>query len=416
MSNSPWPLAAACVLAFGVTLAAQPAKTPDKTPDKTTDSSLHPKSISEVGGRSYALWLDDLKARDASKRADAIVNLLGFGEGAADAVPAVLDRLQDGDVSVRTKAVLFLKVVTVRDKDKVKVVEALARSLGGSATLPRDPQAIVRYDAATALLRFAEDGKPAVNALLVGLKDSACWEIRQASVIALRRAAWDTKAGPDPRASRALLDVLTQDPVERVKLEATISLGAMGRPPEPRLLADVVQALQLQGKTRDKPIRLWSHVSLVLLDDAKGAEKSLAEIRELMRSPEREVRLQCLLALGALGTKARPCIPDVLGMLEDKEKEVIGAAISVLPALDDHGPRVLNPLIKITKGSEQPLVYMACAALGEIGVAQPDVMDALTAVTQRKELETQLRQAVEKVVDKLKHPPPPKKEPKDRDR
>jgi HEAT repeat protein len=404
MSMSCRPLAAVCVLAFAGTLAAQSAKTSPDSSKTSSESSTRPPSITEVGGRSYGQWMNDLRSPDASKRADALLNLPFFGEVAADAVPAVLGHLQDPDVGVRTKAVNFFKVAHVRDKDKAKVVEALAQRLVGGPSVPVDTQAIVRYEAVTVLMRFPEDGKPAIPALLEGLKEKSCWETRHACVLVLRRAGWDPKTGPEPRVTRALLNQLTADRVERVKLEITISLGAMGRPSDPKLLAEVVDTLQRQGKTPDKPLKLWSHVSLMLLDD-KIAEKSLTEIRTLLHSPERETRLLCLMALAMLGSRARAAVPDVLEMLDDKEKEVVGAAISALPNMDDRGPRVLNALIKITKGSEQPLIVLSCVALGEIGVAQPEVMEALTAVTQRKELEAQLRQGVEKIIEHLKKPP-----------
>ncbi len=402
MSMSCRPLAAVCLLAFAGTMPAQSAKTTPEPARPSPESSKSPPSITEVGGRSYGMWMNDLKSTDPSRRADALLNLPFFGEVAADAVPAVLGHLVDRDVGVRTKAVQFLKAAHVHDKDKVKVVEALAQRLGAGTT-GMDSQAIVRYEAATALMRFAEDGKPAIPALLEGLKDNTCWEIRHACVLVLRRAGWDPKTGPEARVTRALLNQLTADRVERVKLEITTSLGAMGRPSDPKLLAEVVDALQRQGKVQDKPLKLWSHVSLMLLDD-KIAEKSLTEIRTLLHSPEREIRLQCLMALSMLGSRARTAVPDVLEMLDDKEKEVVGAAISALPRMDDRGARVLNALIKITKGSEQPLILMSCIALGDIGIAQPDVTEALTAVTQRKELEAQLRQVVEKILEKLRNP------------
>jgi HEAT repeat protein len=393
------PVAVTCVLAFAGTLNAQALKTQPAPPMQTT-------SITEVGGKTFAQWLAELKHADSSRRTEALINLLAFGETAGDAVPQVIDRLQDGDMCVRAKAVLFLKNAYVRDKDKVKVVEALARCIGGNSSTPRDTQGIVRYEAAVALMRFPEDGKAAINALLVGMKDPQCWELRQVCIIALRQAARDPKTGPDPRATKALLTVLRDDRNERVRTEATISLGAMTRPQDPQLLADVVQALQGQIKAHDKPLALWSHVSLMALDD-KVTEKSLTEIGKLLKSPEREIRLQCLTALAAMGGKARAIVPEILAALQDKEKEVVQAAIAALPHMDDRGPRVLNALIAITKGSDQPLIFAACAALGQFRVAQPEVLEALTAVSQRKELDPQARQTVEKIVENLKKPPAP---------
>jgi hypothetical protein len=125
---------------------------------------------------------------------------------------------------------------------------------------------------------------------------------------------------------------------------------------------------------------------------------------KLLHSPEREIRVQCLHALGAIGGKARTAIPDVIEALNDKETQVITAACQALPHMDDHSPRVVNALVKITERSEQSLIYAGCEALGEIGVTQPEVMTALESVANRKELDPQLRQAVGGILDKLKKP------------
>jgi HEAT repeat protein len=220
--------------------------------------------------------------------------------------------------------------------------------------------------------------------------------------VVLRRAAVDKKEGPDSRATRALLKAL-RDPVEHVRLEATISLGAMGKPVDNQLLLTVVRALQEQLNYRDKALSLWSHVALLALDD-QVTEKSLAAIGKLLHSPEREIRVQCLTALGAMGGKARTLIPDMLVALDDKEVEVIAAACRALPRMDDHSARVLNALIKVTERPEQMLVYTACEALGEMGVPHEEVMNALEAVRGRKELEPKLRQAVGGIVEKLRKP------------
>src|SRR5262249_38696857 len=160
----------------------------------------------------------------------------------------------------------------------------------------------------------------------------------------------DKMSGPDPRATRALLTAL-HDPTERVRLEATVSLGAMGKPGDPQMLASVVHALQGQLNFKDKALALWSHVSLLALDD-KVTDQSLAAIAKLMHSPEREIRLQCLLALAAMGAKARTCIPDIIEMLDDKEQTVVGAACTALAHMEDHSARLLNGLIKVSERKE----------------------------------------------------------------
>jgi HEAT repeat protein len=349
-----------------------------------------------VGGRTLAQWMADLKHPDPSKRAEAIISLLGFGPGAVDAVPGIIDRCRDGDASPRAKAVIVLKLMHVRERDIPKIVDALARRLS------EDPQTIIRYEAAQGLVRYADEARSAIPALIKGMEDPGCWEIRHTCIIALRRAAFDPKTGPDPRATQALVRAL-RDPVSKVRMEATLSLGAMGAPQDPHLLATVVNALQSQLGYKDKILSLWTHVSLMALDD-KVTDKSLEAILKLLQSPERDIRVQALVALGAMGSKARTCVPAVVDALHDKESEVIMAACAALPHMGDRSGRVLDPLIKVSQRKEQPLVYAACSALGEIGNTGPEIVAALTAVTQRKELDDALLQAVRRILEETKKP------------
>jgi HEAT repeat protein len=349
-----------------------------------------------VGGRTLPQWMADLSHPDPYKRAHAILSLVDFGEAAADAVPVLLQRCQDRDASPRVKAVIALRLITVRERDIPKIVDALARRLS------EDRQDIVRYEAAKGLVRFADEGRPAIAALIRGTEDPGCWEIRHVCILALRQAAFDPKTGPDPRATQALIKAL-RDPVSMVRMEATLSLGAMGAPHDPHALAAVVGALQSQLGYKDKILSLWTHVSLMALDD-KVTEKSLEAILKLLQSPERDVRVQALVALGAMGAKARTCVPAVVEALHDKESDVVMAACAALPHMGDRSARVLDPLIKVSQRKEQPLVYAACSALGEIGNAHPDILAALTAVTERKELSDSLLQAVRRILEEVKKP------------
>jgi hypothetical protein len=176
----------------------------------------------------------------------------------------------------------------------------------------------------------------------------------------------------------------------------------MGRSADPQMQASVVAALQQQLNQRDKILALWSHVSLMALDD-KVSEQSLAAILKLIKSPERDVRLQVLLALGAMGPKAKAGLPEVLGCLDDQEPAVVAAACAVLPRLGDTGNRIIQALVGVTQRHEQALVWAACSALAEIG-PHPDVQAALLAVTQRKELDDQLIKGVGQLIEHLKKP------------
>jgi HEAT repeat protein len=387
------PAAAACLLVLSGFVGARGAD----VPPRAGDSYPSQNTVHEVGGKTLSEWMADLKHRDPSIRARAISNIVFFGEGASVAVPLLVERTQDRDTSPRTKAVMALRFVSIKKEHMPKVIDALAHRLTD------DPQTIVRYEAALGLAHHSDEAKPAVWALIRGVEDPATFEIRYSCIIALRKAAFDPKSGPDPRATHALLRALG-DVTERVRLEATVTLGAMGKPNDLNLLAAVTAALQKQVSVKDKALSLWSHVALYALDD-KVSDKYLQEIIKLLKSPEREIKLQVLYALAAMGHRARVAVPDVLEALEDKEVPVVAAACAALAHLGDQSSRILAALIKASERKEQQIVLAACDALGQIGRRDADVMNALTKVTQRKELDDQLLAVAGQILDKLRKPP-----------
>jgi HEAT repeat protein len=390
MHRSGWPLAAAGLLAIAVPLHAQGPQA-----DRPSPSISTPPAIMEVGGKTLSQWMADLKHPDPSVRTQAIMSVVLFGETAQDAVPLIIDRCRDRDASPRVKAVLALGVMAVRDRDIPKVVDTLTRLLS------EDRQAIVRYYAASALLRYGEHAQGAVGPLAhLVTEETSNWEIRHMCVAALRHAGRDPKTGPDPRATRALVAAMS-DPVEKVRLEAVVGLGAMGRPNDPTVLAVVVRALRAQHNSRDKALALWSHVSLMALDD-KVADKSLQAIVKALHSPERDLRVQVLLALAAIGTRARSCVPDVLEAMDDKEPQVVAGACTALGRMGDSGARVTEALIRTTRRKEPSVVWAACQALGELGNANPEVLTAFAQVGQRKELDDLLLQSIERVKENLR--------------
>jgi HEAT repeat protein len=420
MPKPNWPAAVLGLVALAGPLAAQPAATdparrrgpgepvrvafadrPESTTSPSTSPSGTPPVITEVGGRSFDEWKADLKHRDPSFRSKAMLNIILFGERAADAIPLIIDRLHDNDASCRAKGVLALKLMSMTEKHVGKVVIALAERLTD------DPQGIVRYEAAQALLRFAgtDDIHLALNALLSyqrGITDTATWEIRQISIQVLRRAGFVKGGGPDPRATRALILAL-KDTVEQVRLEATISLGAMGPPADPMLLSAVVHALDGQLAFADKAIALWSHVSLLSISDTVP-EKSLKAILKVLEDPKLDVRLEVLHALQAIGPKAKDAVPTVMRCLEDKEPAVIAAACITLARLGDTREKIRAAVIKITERSDEKdraLVWYACQALAEMGKSE-DILEALKAVSQRKDLDKSMRDAVAKVLEQVK--------------
>ena len=150
-----------------------------------------------VGGKTLKEWMKDLSSGDPSRRVTAVLAIVNFGDEAADAVPLLIERLADTDVSPRAKACVALRYVTVHEKHVKDVVKA-SRTASASRGNRRRSSATRPPSRSPASPRIA----PVIPALISGLTDGSSWEIRHACASVLWRTAKDPKNGPDEHASR----------------------------------------------------------------------------------------------------------------------------------------------------------------------------------------------------------------------
>jgi HEAT repeat protein len=408
-------------------LAAPP---PTQTP---TVRSPNDNTVVEVGGKTYRQWVDDLKHPDASVREEAIRSLVFFGHDSVRAIPLIVERLQqDNDCSPRVKAAIALGMIQVPKED----IPNVARALG--QRLLQDSQAIVRYYSAATLNNFGEDAKYGLAGLVKGVSDPSTWEIRHACIAALRTAGRDPRGGPNPNVEHALVGAL-RDPTYRVRLEAILAIGALGRPEDRNLFMTVIQALQDRlANEREPAVKIWVHVALMALDEV--TDKSLQAVIRNFKSSDPKVRIEAARALGAIGSKIKskaPMVePALIAALQDKDVTAVGAAAQALAELDELSAsgrsslldllRSPEPTIRasvaqafgaagikaraavpvlttIVQDKDQPpyVVASACWALGEIGEPAPATLAALNAVGQRKDVDESLKQVAQTALDQI---------------
>src|SRR5262245_8804363 len=164
----------------------------------------------KIGGKGLEEWKKQLSSEDASKRDEAIVAIVQFGEAASICVPAIVARLKDTDVSPRASALVALRTMSVDDKDVEAVVVAVAGKLHSvNPQIPtRDTQSVIRYEATLTLSRFVPVASSAVPALIGATMDTSSWKIRHNAVSLLWRISVATNkdgTSPDPRVINALL-------------------------------------------------------------------------------------------------------------------------------------------------------------------------------------------------------------------
>jgi HEAT repeat protein len=390
-------------------------------------------SVTEVGGKNFQQWTEDLKNPDASIREEAIRALIQFGRESLRAIPRIVERLRDPDASPRVRAAVVLGLLDIPKEDAPKVGQALG------ARLLEDSHSVVRYYAAIALFNMGEDGRYGVDGLIRGTTDSATWETRHACVTALRLAGRDARGGPTPRVSHALIAAL-HDPTYRVRLDAILSITSLGKPDDDMLFLATKQALQERITDRDPTVKIWANVAMMVFEGA--SDRSIQTIIKYLKHNDVKVRVEAARALGSLGNKVRTKVamiePALVGALQDKDPSVVGAVVRALLELDPlsvsakaamldqlkapdpavraaaavsfgtagaKGRIAVPALTELVGDKEQPpyVVTSACWALGEIGEGSAATVAALNAIIQRKDVDTSVKDAGHTALDLINH-------------
>jgi HEAT repeat protein len=350
-------LTAACLffVAF-LTLSAQ-------TPSSVKPLVKPQPVVTEISGKSFDQWKLDLKHQDASTRTEAILAIAMFGPAASDTVPLLLDRCLDKDGSPRVKAVVALSVIEVPQKYIPQVVRALARRIG-----QEEAQSIIRYQALVSLERFADDptAREAIGALIYRSEDPSSYEIRRLCLSLLRRLGRQPEGGSDLRVINAFMRA-AHDVTSQVRLEGAIGLGVMGRPPDPVDLGKVERTLITLTHDRDKVVALWAQVSLLALSP-KVSDEKIAALGRNLDSPDMRLRQHAARALGVMGDKARHCVPMLLKALDDKQDEVVTEVCTALAAIHDPAPQILSALTELSqrKGLDEAVKTVVMASIEQV--------------------------------------------------
>jgi HEAT repeat protein len=321
---------------------------------KPTPATKEPAQLDKIGGKALEQWVDDLKHADPSIRETALQTIPLFGSAARKAAPAIIDRLADGDASVRVYAAIAIGVIPVVGPDQTKAVEALTKRI------TYEEQGIARFHVIMALGQFGPDAKAAIPGLLNTVRDRTSWEIRKASVFALGRAAAGGKdSPPDQRAFAALTERLNTDPSFQVRLEATIVVCLLGPPTNPLELKALDTALnqRIASRGEDEAVKIWAHMALMALH--KIDEPHLVAIAKFLKSPKVTTRTQAIRAFGEIGPLAQSRVPDLINLLEDEEPLVVAAACWALSEMGPAAQKAERALTDVAEKHKDEVVKKA---------------------------------------------------------
>ena len=319
--------------------------------------------------KSLKSWITDLKDKDASVRDIALSAIPNYGSSTSEAIPGVIDRCLDPDAGVRVKAVMALSVLEILDRDIPRTVDALAKRA------QEDPQAQVRYLAINALQRFDPvDARRTIAALVEASKYPNSYEVRRIALIALVKFGMDKTTGPDTKAVSAALAAL-KDPAVPVRYAAITAIALLGKPNNPVVSAGVEKALTELANGSDKIFAIWAKVGLAN-QDVLSTATHVKFISQMLKQSDLQVKLEAMRAISVIGALAKPTVPDLIDLLEDKDNFVVFNACLTLGSLNVEAREAKEPLTKLIakKDLYEPVKQAATNALESLKGVTPKPM------------------------------------------
>jgi HEAT repeat protein len=295
-----------------------------------------PSYPTEIGGRSLEEWIRDIDNSDPSVRAHAIQVIVEFGPSARKALPAITRQVKRlNDLSPQAYAIIALAELVPQtpggaaDPWTDEAVNALIAEL-------ENPEAVIRFRAATAIGYIGPPARNAVKSLIPQLQDRHSWEIRKAACFALGTVGRDAQGWPMAVAleslSTGVADTVSKD-VRLEALQAIIRLGApLPQTPLPRLGGVLKQRLMAE---RDKVVLIWVRVAMMALDASLITPPNVNAVAKELKSSDPELRVATARALALMGPAAKNTIQDLIDALPRATDPVL--AIELCRALGRMG-------------------------------------------------------------------------------
>jgi HEAT repeat protein len=379
---------------------------------KKDDKKEAPKVVTEVGGRDFQHWLDEIRGTDPSKRAIAMKAVMMFGpEKAEQAVPVIISELKkhkpDGkhiDLSVRVDGTIALGTIlgAMKPSKSEGIKEEQTKMIDDAVAILRDfckdSQVLVRTRAVQALSQLGPQAKKARDEVMKVAGDLETWEARQAGLETLTiLTLWDCKEKKDkekdPTPETKVLNVYFKalgDNSMQVRVMSIKALAQFPYPASPKdpVHANVVTKLRLvKDKDAETPVRMWANLALMTIKVfSKQAidKKDLLPLESVLNNPkiDRDLRIQAAQAIGIVGKDAGPVAASLRAGINDEDLGIVAACMSSLARVDEENAEVaIAPKLK---HKDKGMRIQAAGTLGQLGKhARPALGNLKEAFTEK---------------------------------
>ncbi len=331
-------------------------------------------------------WLAILANDEKPRMRKAAVIALGiYGPGQRDVLPALNKALLgDKDDSVRVQIIQVMGSI-----DRKELRDALPTL---SDALKDDKSSSVKAGAAGVMGKLGELAKPALNTLIICLKDP---DVR------VRAAAVDTigKIGPDAaKPAMAEMLPLLKDTDSLVRYSTVSSYGRMGLDAS-FVVPDILQVLESDSAP---DVRREAAHTLALIGSTTPKLVLPAAIKALQNDKSEEVRRQLAVALATMGD-IRGAMTEILSILRsDKDPGVrVQLVRSISGALGSELKAYVKDLAEWLP--KEPDSDARLAIIQELGALGPGASDGLEALKRcENDVVLQVRDAAKQAVRQVK--------------
>lgn len=279
-----------------------------------------------------------------------VILLAGTASQAMDSpISELIGQLGSSDTAARLKAI---------DQLGVRGVDA-AEAVAPLTALLKDASADVRSHAARSLGEIGAPAKTAAPGLAALLSD-ADPSVRRQAVRALAAIR------PGPKVMIPLLVKLMKDSDPGVQMRVLNAIAEAGEAAVPGL----IEAL------KNDEVTYWACV--VLRDIGPAAKAAVPALAETLKDPRPDVRLQAILALGAMKEAAFPAVPRIAAALGDAHTRT--AATFVLGQLGSI-PADAEPTIRSNAKSDDRL--LSTVSLWALARVHPEDKELRREATQQ---------------------------------
>jgi HEAT repeat protein len=323
----------------------------------------------QIDGKTLDEWIRQIDHNDPGTREEAIRTVVMFGPSARRAIPALVRQVNNqNDHSPLTSAIVVLGYLMPVEKDPVyarMVVDALTIALN-------HPQAIVKFQAATALNYCGAWSRPALPKLAQMVEDRSSWETRQAVCTALGQAGRNEQYIPDLMALIALVRAI-DDPSKEVRAAALQSIITLGPPITPNDMAQLRRELEKRLRVdSDKACVIWVRVALMRIDEKLINDQNLTIIAKLLKDPDDDIAMQACRALFFIGRESKLKIDNLLAVLKHKNPRMRQQVVETLERIGPAAERTLPQIESLFNDSDEEVKKAAKKAYTTIKGKPPE--------------------------------------------